>query len=148
MFPQVLEPQCSLKSTINQTYHNPVSPLLQLLTSVAGPLRTICNARFSASHITCIIIISQAKITWIIPKHSLTPLYNGYSNYRTPTLDTRQSRPRVNEREFTTKQSVCCETNIATSSSLQLSAAEFDSFITGYNVYEVIWTPVVGELCF
>ena len=29
---------------------------------------------------------------------------------------------------------------------IQLSTAEFDSFIRGYHVYQVVWTPVVGEM--
>ena len=32
------------------------------------------------------------------------------------------------------------------SPSLRLSTAEFDSYIRGYHVYQVVWTPVVGEM--
>ena len=28
----------------------------------------------------------------------------------------------------------------------RLSTAEFDSYIRGYHVYQVVWTPVVGEM--
>ena len=32
------------------------------------------------------------------------------------------------------------------SPSLRLSTAEFDFYIRGYHVYQVVWTPVVGEM--